>query len=79
MRAEVGDHIVTHIFPSTGKRRVDRPIVALSSTTTPSWQGPSTRGAHCVYSEKKQGFEPLLRSTIKLLSSSSSSSHTVTR
>jgi len=43
-RAERGDHN----FPSTGRRRVDRPIVALPSTTTPSWGGPSTRGPHGV-------------------------------
>jgi len=43
-RAERGDPT----FPSTGRRRVGRPIVALPSATTPSWGGPSTRGPHGV-------------------------------
>ena len=56
-RAERGDPT----FPSTGRRRVGRPIVALPSATTPSWGGPSTRGPHSVSfqpAKKHRGIEP---------------------
>ena len=49
-RAERGDPTC----PSTGRRRVGRPIVALPSATTPSWGGPSTRGPHSVSFQQRK-------------------------
>jgi len=77
-RAERGDHN----FPSTGRRRVGRPIVALPSATTPSWGGPSTRGPHgvCCPSDQCSSQEPystLLANVVEFPTQTSHGSHTI--